>query len=159
MGACVQLPNSCWVLFWLGLVQALCMLSLSLWVHMGQSCCMWSTWLFPCCHPSSLALNVSLTPLLNNLLPEPWGVMLDKIIPFKADCSKVSSLSLHIVQLWVSVFVPNYCRRSSFDNGPLPLHLTLLLQSPHCIPKTIYSISLSREILPSPEVPYSICYM
>lgn len=29
---------------------------------------------------------------------------------FKTDCSKVSP-SLHIVQLWVSVFVPIYCRR------------------------------------------------
>lgn len=39
---------------------------------------------------------------------EPWWEGFEEDISFRAEYSKVSH-SLHLVQLWVSVFIPVYC--------------------------------------------------
>jgi hypothetical protein len=41
--------------------------------------------------------------------PEPWGEGINEDIPFGTECSR-GSCSLHIVPLWISVFIPVYAR-------------------------------------------------
>jgi hypothetical protein len=69
---------------------------------------------------------------------EPWVEGCDRDIPFRAECSKVSH-SLHIIWLWVSIFIPIYCRRKLlwwwlsktliYEYSRMSLGVTLLLCS------------------------------
>lgn len=49
--------------------------------------------------------------LVFDSFPEPWVNGFDGDTPFRANCSKVWSHSLHNFWQWVSVFVPICCKR------------------------------------------------
>lgn len=68
-----------------------------------QSCCDWNNPVFLWCYPSPFPL------LYRSMSPEGEGFHED--VPFITECSKVSSFQC-VVQLWVSVLAPIYCRRN-----------------------------------------------
>lgn len=70
-----------------------------------------------CCVEDTAFLESSITPGSYNIsasssiqTPELWGKGFNEIVPFRTEDSKVSC-SLYIVQLWVSVLVPLYCKK------------------------------------------------
>ena len=89
-------PSPCGHLSWLALImQVLCAIMISGNSYVHLSC-------FFQVHPPSLALRISLSPLLHRSLSlDGRGLMKTS---FKTECSKISCF-LHIVQLWVSVLI------------------------------------------------------
>jgi hypothetical protein len=91
----------------------------SVWVRGGGLCLLFPVlgvhWLGPVLSVCAATISASLWLfqsfcLLFHSVPELPGEELDGAIPFRTECSKVSP-SLHVVQLWDSMFVPIDCRR------------------------------------------------
>lgn len=81
--------------------------------YMYQSCCIWK---FPWCHLSPLALLIFPLPLLHSSLSlEERGLMKSSHLGLRVP----RTVTLHVVQLWVSAFVPICCRRITCDDGSL----------------------------------------
>lgn len=95
VSACVYFCSQCWESIWF----ILCTLPQSVSSYMCWSCCGMSS------IPS--ASYIVLPPLPQGPM-SPVGT--DENIPFNTECSQVSH-SLHIAQLWVSLFALIYCRR------------------------------------------------
>ena len=97
-----------WELIWLSCVQSLCLLPQSLWVHMCVSLqCLEGIASFV---SSILPGFCSLFASSSSGLPKPLGKWFDEDLPLRSEYSTICH-SLHIAQLWVSVFIPIYCRR------------------------------------------------
>lgn len=97
-----------------------------------QSHCVYRA-LFPWCHSSIQSLTLFLPSLPHSFLRHEGRSFLEDI-PFRAECSMASHF-LHIVWLWVSVFVTMYCRRKNRSIWVFAMSLCYLISG--CGPTNI----------------------